>query len=200
MNLTKRQFAVWPLFAALLASCPAAAGGLVYANAGNTKGPWNGKSWATAFRGVQRGLDAARKAGGGEVWVAAGTYKPTSGTDRKISFQLRSGVALYGGFAGAETKRDQRDFSRNVTVLSGDIGKADDNSDNSYHVVIGADDATMDGFTITGGSARPPGPPGPRPGMRRPGPGEPEMSGPGRRRHGPGGGPDPRAGREEIST
>ena len=92
-------------------------------------------------------------AGGGEVWVAKGTYHPTDSGDREISFQLKSGVALYGGFAGTERELDQRDWEANSTILSGDISKPGDNSDNSYHVVQGANDATIDGFTITGGNA-----------------------------------------------
>ena len=44
----------------------------------------------------------------------------------------------------------------NVTILSGDIGVADDNSDNSYHVIVGSNtnnSAVLDGFTVTGGNA-----------------------------------------------
>jgi len=122
-----------------------------YVNARNETGPWNGESWATAFNSVQDALEAAEKAGGGEVWVAAGTYKPTPGTNRSASFKLRPKVALYGGFAGTETRRGERDWVRNVTILSGDIGKPGEATDNSYHVVMGADDAVIDGFTVTGG-------------------------------------------------
>jgi len=132
---------------------PASVWAVVYVDVDNTKGPWDGKSWASAYKTVQEGIDAAIHAGAGQVWVAEGTYKPTSGTDRTVWFKLRSGVALYGGFKGTENKRRQRDWVQNVTILSGDIGKQDDLSDNSYHVVKGADDATIDGFTITGGNA-----------------------------------------------
>jgi hypothetical protein len=113
---------------------------------------------------LQSALSAASN--GDEIWVAAGMYKPTTGTDRTISFTLRSGVAIYGGFAGTETLRSQRDLSANVTVLSGDINNNDSqipiitdlttvtgNSDNSYHVVTGTNTSTLDGFTITAGYA-----------------------------------------------
>ena len=114
----------------------------------------DGSSWADAYTDLQSALSAA--SGGDEIWVAAGTYKPTSGADRAVSFTLKNGVAIYGGFAGVETVRDQRDPEANLTVLSGDIGAAGDNSDNSYHVVVGSDtdqSAILDGFTITAGNA-----------------------------------------------
>ena len=95
-----------------------------------------------------------------------GRYKPTTGTDRTATFQLKNGVAVYGGFAGTETARDQRNPATNVTILSGDIDNNDSqtpmitdlttvtgNTTNSYHVVTGATDATLDGFTITAGYA-----------------------------------------------
>jgi hypothetical protein len=83
-----------------------------------------------------------------------GTYKPTSGSDPAAAFQLKSGVTIYGGFAGTETARAQRQSSLyNATILSGDIGAVGDKSDNSYHVVIGASNAILDGFTITAGNA-----------------------------------------------
>jgi hypothetical protein len=110
-------------------------------------------SWADACE-LQTALAAASS--GAEIWVQAGVYKPTAGTDRTLTFALKSGVAIYGGFVGTETKRNQRDWETNVTTLSGDIGAAGDNSDNSYHVVTGSGvDATaiLDGFTITGGNA-----------------------------------------------
>ena len=97
-----------------------------------------------------------------EVWVAAGTYRPTAGTGRAISFNIRPGVALYGGFAGGETLRDERNPVANSAILSGDIGMPNDPGDNSYHVIYmdgttgaGVIDNTtvLDGFTIRGGNA-----------------------------------------------
>ena len=84
------------------------------------------------------------------VWVAHGTYKVTTTTIRSATIQLRQQTALYGGFAGNETTFGTRDFATNETILSGDIGTAGDNSDNSNAVVSGADYATLDGFTVTG--------------------------------------------------
>ena len=102
----------------------------------------DGSSWAKAYGDLQNALAAATS--GDEVWVAEGAYKPTSGTDRTISFQLVEGVALYGGFAGTEGARDQRDWAAHKTILSGDIGNPGDSSDNSYHVVVGGEDYTQE--------------------------------------------------------
>jgi len=92
---------------------------------------------------------------GDEIWVEAGTYKPTTGTSRDATFQLRNGIALYGGFAGTETARDQRALPPSQTILSGDIGAAGDITDNSYHVVTGSgtnNTAVLNGFKISGGN------------------------------------------------
>ena len=93
---------------------------------------------------------------GDEIWVAEGTYKPTKSTNRFASFSLRSGVSIYGGFPAEGGAWEDRDWEENVTILSGDIGVSEDNSDNSYHVVIGYYLSTatlLDGFVITDGNA-----------------------------------------------
>ena len=131
----------------------------IFVNAKST-GRHDGASWSTAFATVQDGIDAADKQGGGEVWVAAGTYKPTAGEGRAATVTMRPGVAIYGGFAGTETKLEDRNWERNVTTLSGDLGHEGDKSDNACHVVTGADDAVLDGFVITGGHGFDAGPPG----------------------------------------
>ena len=125
----------------------------------------DGSSWAAALRTVQAAIDAAEQQDRGEVWVQAGTYYPTSDHglsslgERGKHFRLKNDVGIYGGFAGTETERGQRDWANNVTILSGDLGVPGDSMDNAYHVFyhpMGTDlDATavLDGFTITGGNA-----------------------------------------------
>jgi predicted outer membrane repeat protein len=98
-----------------------------------TGGSGNGLSWATAMGSLQTAIDKA--VNGDEIWVAAGTYKPTTGTDRSISFNLKNGVAIYGGFAGTETQLAQRNWVVNPTILSGDRGIPGTDTDNSYNVV-----------------------------------------------------------------
>ncbi|MCB9852514.1 MAG: hypothetical protein H6819_05425 [Phycisphaerales bacterium] len=119
----------------------------------------DGGSWGSAIRDLQDALCLARRSGGAvsEIWVRAGTYRPDRGTGLRImAFVLEDGLEVYGGFAGGETMRDQRDPATNVTVLSGDIGLPGDAADNSVHVVfakgVGAS-AVLDGFTITAGNA-----------------------------------------------
>ena len=59
----------------------------------------NGTSWEDAFTTLQPALDAAVP--GDAIWVAAGTYTPTHefspGDPRSATFQLKNGMALYGG-------------------------------------------------------------------------------------------------------
>lgn len=115
-------------------------------------------SWANACA-LQSALTSA--VAGDEIWVAAGRYTPTTGTDRTATFQIKDGVSLYGGFAGTETARDQRDPAANLTILSGDLNDNDADGfvnygENSYHVVTVLNSSAstiLDGFTITGGNA-----------------------------------------------
>jgi len=91
-----------------------------------------------------------------EVWIAKGTYYPSTDGNRNASFQLLNGVSIYGGFAGSETELKQRNSATNPTIFSGDIGKQKDNSDNSYNVVNGSNTnatALLKGVTIEAGNA-----------------------------------------------
>jgi predicted outer membrane repeat protein len=129
---------------------------IVRVDVDNLAGPWNGTTWTTAYRTVQEGWDAAA-AGQGEVWVAAGTYTPGSNGARTNTFHPRSLVTLYGGFAGGETNRSQRDPAANLTVLSGDVGLPGIATDNCYHVIqhgdAGLTGVRLDGFTVRDGRA-----------------------------------------------
>src|SRR5512140_1282941 len=107
----------------------ASAGSIIYVK-WNASGANNGTSWANADTNLQAGLAGA--VSGDQVWVAAGTYKP--GNTRASTFNLASGIAIYGGFAGTDTLLSQRNFNTNVTTLSCDIGTIGDSSDNCYHV------------------------------------------------------------------
>ncbi|WP_126974496.1 MBG domain-containing protein [Gynurincola endophyticus] len=124
-------------------------------------GSGNGTSWANASGDLQQTINNASI--GDQIWVAAGTYKPstlTGGTGtlgaRDVAFVLKSGVKIFGGFAGTETIISERNVTSNTTILSGDLGIANDSSDNAYHVVVSVnntDNTLLDGFTITAGTA-----------------------------------------------
>ncbi len=122
-------------------------------------GPFEGRTWATAFNDLQDALSAAQP--DTEIWVAAGVYRPDRGTGARIaSFNMKDRVRLFGGFAGTETRVHQRDPNRYETILSGDLNGNDGPDfsgydENSFHVVTcgGLQESLLDGFTIVGGNA-----------------------------------------------
>ena len=131
----------------------------IYVN-DDPSGSNDGTSWADAYTSLQTALSAATS--GDQIWVAAGTYLPTTTTDRSISFAMKNGVEIYGGFAGTEANDydlSLRDFPANESIISGDIGTAGNNSDNSYHIFYHPNGtnlnstAILDGFTIKGANA-----------------------------------------------
>ena len=139
--------------------CAAGAAGTIYVDADAPGPTHDGSTWANGYRYLQDALAVA--VSGDEIWVAKGIYKPDQGArvtagDRYATFQLKNGVALYGGFAGSETSIDERRWQTNENILSGDIGTLGSTGDNSYHVVTGSGTdgtALLDGFTITAGKA-----------------------------------------------
>ncbi len=146
----------------------------------------DGSSWDKAYRTVQRAIDALASADGGEVWVAAGVYAPTTLMDPSdqttAAFVMKDGVSVYGGFAGTEDSRAERQKKEggmpwefvNVTVFEAsgymlDAAKwnGTDNrwsvTSSSNHVVwfdgtdAGGTDfgqvTVLDGVTVRGGHA-----------------------------------------------
>lgn len=137
----------------------------------------DGSSWQKASGDIQAMINAADR--NDQVWVAAGTYKPNRRAEdptvitpnhRHNAFLLKSHVRLYGGFAGNETDTSQRNWTKNVTILSGDFNgddgisgstetrnlKLTNNTENASNLIISVhDDAKtiLDGFTVTGGNA-----------------------------------------------
>ncbi|NOT00533.1 MAG: hypothetical protein HOP29_07885 [Phycisphaerales bacterium] len=94
----------------------------------------DGLTWATAFNDLQVPLTLTDRFGAGsrtEIWVAAGIYRPATATtfNRFVSFNLRKGASLFGGFAGNEDPAAfdlaDRDFAANETILSGDLNGND---------------------------------------------------------------------------
>ena len=127
-------FAVALLWATVLAD-------VIYVDADAPPGG-NGQTWATAYKYLQDALNDPSLSYGDDIWVSRGTYKPDetntdpSGTgDREATFQLVSGVAIYGGLAGNEDpctfNLDERNFVINETILSGDVN----DDDSSYSLM-----------------------------------------------------------------
>ncbi len=115
----------------------------------NATGANDGSSWTNAFIDLQDAI--ALSVFGDEIWVAQGTYKPTTGTSQNTSFSIKNGTKVYGGFSGSETMLNERDIQTNVTVLSGEIGSGSA-SDNTHVVAYFnnvANQTRLDGFTIT---------------------------------------------------
>ncbi|MCK5863050.1 MAG: right-handed parallel beta-helix repeat-containing protein, partial [Candidatus Hydrogenedentes bacterium] len=103
----------------------------------------DGRSWETAYQTIQPVVNmAASEQNGGEIWIASGTY------NTHYTLQMKAFVLLYGGFTGSETERNQRDWNTNVTIIDG-LGQS--------RCVVGANNATIDGFIITNGYYSQPG-------------------------------------------
>ncbi len=95
----------------------------------------DGTSWATAHQRIGDAVDDVRLNGPAEIWVAEGAYNE--------HVALVPFAYMYGGFAGTETARDQRDWEQNVSIIDGG---------GAGSVVTGANISTIDGFTIKNGS------------------------------------------------
>jgi len=155
----------WLIVPVLLLAMACAAGGQTIFVDANAVGANNGTSWADAYNCLQGALAVATS--GAEIRVAQGTYKPDRGAtvtvgDRTATFQLASGVAIRGGYAGsAAPDPNARNINAYKTILSGDLNGDDgadfaNNSENSYHVVAGSGTdttAVLDGLIITAGNA-----------------------------------------------
>ena len=126
-------------------------------------GNGSGSSWANASDDLQAMIDASSSGNADQVFVAAGTYKPIrradntsiiTPNDRDNAFVLKRNIKVYGGYPVTGTPF--RDIVANPTILSGDIGVLNDNTDNCYHVVVfsGAiGTGRLDGFIVRAGNA-----------------------------------------------
>lgn len=148
------------------------------------KGTGDGTSWENASGDLQKMIDElATIDAPGEVWVAAGTYRPTTqiieGVQYAASFRMRDGIDVYGGFddenpEDSKSKRVKGDMPwiyTNETILLGadyENGTATwannqwNVTSSSRHVVwfapmSGEEDfksvTVLDGVTIKGGAA-----------------------------------------------
>lgn len=120
----------------------------------------NGMTWMDAFNDLQDALNAA--ASGDQIYVKQGTYLPDGANqeDRTLSFNLKSGVNIYGSFPDAISEpvladRDLSNPNYELSQLSGNIGDDNLSTDNSYHVLAAnfVSNVTLDGFSIQDGYA-----------------------------------------------
>ncbi|NCA82365.1 MAG: right-handed parallel beta-helix repeat-containing protein [Opitutae bacterium] len=105
-----------------------------------------GTNWpGSPYPDVQSAVDAAAESGD-EIWVEQGTYLLTN------TIAINKSLAIYGGFDGAESAREERDWANQPTLVDGNdvlqpLGGC-------FHVA-GASNAavTIDGLIITRGYA-----------------------------------------------
>jgi hypothetical protein len=113
----------------------------------------DGSSWEKASNDLQFALKKAKS--GTQIWVAQGIYVPTETKNRSIAFEVKDGIALFGGFKGDETQLSERKVIIHPTILSGNIGSSG-SEDNVYNVIrmqgVGAT-TILDGFIISNGFA-----------------------------------------------
>jgi len=132
--MQRRLFMVLMLASALFCTSQAMAG--VWYVDGGVGSSGDGMSWGTAFQTIQEGIDAASATD--DIWVKMGTYTLSAQID------VNEQVGLYGGFAGTETAREERDWEAKVTKIDGNLVTR-------CLSVTTADGVIIDGFTITQG-------------------------------------------------
>lgn len=130
------RFAALLLF--LIFSRPCAA--IVYVDQDQPGG--NGTSWAQAYRTLDDAISNNHTPQ--EFWIAEGTYTPAA------SLILGSGQnhSFYGGFAGTETARSQRNITAHPTIVDGrGVLK------HVFNVTSWVTSVRFDGLTIKRGAA-----------------------------------------------
>lgn len=100
----------------------------------------DGTSWANAYVTINDAADNAID--GDEIWVAGGTYQLYTSGEGTV--EINNAVSIYGGFAGTETHRSQRDRGQNNTIIDGQ---------DEYQCFRVYKAATIDGFVIRNGRA-----------------------------------------------
>ncbi|EDY81680.1 hypothetical protein VDG1235_1298 [Verrucomicrobiia bacterium DG1235] len=134
------------------------AGRIIYVS-DNAADGGDGSSWEDAFNYLQDALDQTLSGGSDEIWITSGIYYPDDGVsvssgDRLATFALKSGIAIYGGFAGDELSIEERVPQENPTILSGEIFPGVENSLFwSLHVIKAGDQSTLDNLIIEKGNA-----------------------------------------------
>lgn len=122
----------------------------------------NGKSWATAYNNLSDALIVSNNNKNVlQVWIAKGSYTPSNDSTSlpnpsnvaNLTFAIKRGISLYGGFVGNESDVNQRLGANGVTVLSGlvNVNSAATNVASVLYISNIDSSATLDGLTITNG-------------------------------------------------
>jgi hypothetical protein len=178
-NYMARQIAPALLACIMLIMTGRAVGHTWYVDAAAT-GMQDGCTWADAFTTLTQALNSPHISSTDTIHIAQGTYRPTTGSDRTISFTPQDdNLRIRGGYKGVTGLPDGTHDDRNIvkyrTILSGDLAQNDahqpaaaqkDESrhpfetwrDNSYHVIDGRNVhmVVFDGVTISHGAATEP--------------------------------------------
>lgn len=178
MSMTRGVRFLWSggLFLALAFLAPGAGAAVCRVTPSGGGGGGDGSDWGANALSLGVALGAPDCTGpGNEIWIAAGVYRPADDIlFRDLSFIVPGGSSLYGGFAGTETLRSERDPQLHRSILSGDLlgDDVDDDADgiiagwedirgsNAHHVIrmdgsttpIGPD-TVLDGLVVTAGEA-----------------------------------------------
>lgn len=146
-------FRLYILLTLLCASVSAMAQSKIYYVSPTGTGDGNGSSWSNAMT-LADALNAAQA--GDQIWVQGFDQITKAGQlytvpDQAVSFSVKSGVQLYGGFKGTEKSINDRETlgkpyqMKYRSVLSGDINR-DDNSDNT-NIIFPANTTRTDNAT-----------------------------------------------------
>lgn len=103
----------------------------------DTENPGNGSTWGAPYTSIQGAIDNAYS--DSEIWVKGGYYTET--------LTIPSSLSVYGGFAGTESSRDDRDSQSNTTII--DAG-------GNFAAIVTMNtvtNVTVDGFLLTGGES-----------------------------------------------
>ena len=129
---------------------------IIYVDGSSPLSPGTGMSWRSAYIDLQDALERARSGYGSEIWIAKETYYTHTDLDPKywpVSFELVDGVDIYGGFAGNETSRNQRNRIINEVIFEGDIDDSGYSStDYLIEAINFAQQTIVDGITIRAGA------------------------------------------------
>ncbi len=109
----------------------------------------DGSSWTDAFTDLQDALALGEDT---QIYVAQGTYYPTSTSSRGIYFNIANHVSIFGGYPTGGGTPDPMAYP---TILSGDIDGDGTSDGNSFHVIRmqQVEDIILDGIQINDGNA-----------------------------------------------